>query len=93
MDAGHAGNWVRTFAAHRLGLPNLAIQLHAPDDARQAFQTFAGILGYLRQVGDPFTAGDLLDLGDGTNYTLRLPVESEWFLESPGPLFVLEPEA
>lgn len=93
MDAGHAGNWVRTFACHRLGLPNLAMKMTDPDHGRMAFQTFAGILGYLRQVGEAFTAGDLLDLGDGTKFTLRVPAETEWFLDSPGPLFVLEPEA
>ncbi len=91
MDAGHAGNWVRTFACHRLGLPNLAIELAAPEDARRAFQTFAGILGYVKQLGEAFAAGDLLDLGDGTKFTLRVPTDTEWFLDSPGMLFVLEP--
>lgn len=93
MDAKHDGHWARTFACHRLGLPNLAIRILSPDAARGAFQVFAGILGYLRQLGESFTAGDLLDLGDGTKYTLRTPREAEWFLDSPGTMFVLEPEA
>ncbi len=93
MDAGHAGSWVRTFACHCLGLPNLAIKLATPDDARRAFQTFAGILGYLRELGETFAAGEQLDLGDDTRFVLRVPTDTEWFLDSPGPLFVLEPEA
>lgn len=91
MDAQHDGKWVRSFANHRLGLPNLAMRLTTPDQGRQAFLTFAGLLGYLRQMNETFAAGELLDLGDGTKFTLREPTESEWFLDSPGTMFVLEP--
>jgi hypothetical protein len=39
---------------------------------------------------ETFTAGDEVDLGDGAKFTLREPTESEWFLDSEGPLLVLE---
>ena len=91
MDVGEPGRlWVRTFAAHHLGLPNLAYRT-APGEVRRAFELFAGMLGYLRRVGETFAAGDTIDLGDGNKLRLREPAEPEWFLESAGTMLVVEP--
>lgn len=91
MDAGDADRpWVRTFANHRLGLPNLARQLDGHHQTGETFQLFAGLLGYLRRMGETFTAGDTVDLGSGAKLHIREPAESEWFLESTGPLLVVE---
>ena len=94
MDAGDPGRpWVRTFANHRLGLPNLAYHLSGHPETSRAFKLFAGMLGYLRQMGETFAAGDALDLGDGTKLRLREPADHEWFLESEGTMLVVEPLA
>jgi hypothetical protein len=89
MDTGQPDRpWIRTFANHRLGLPNLARQVDHEQTA-ETFQLFAGMLGYLRTMQETFTAGDDIDLGDGGRFHLREPHESEWFLESEGPMLVL----
>ena len=91
MDAGDADRpWVRTFANHRLGLPNLARHLDGHHQTGETFQLFAGLLGYLRTMGETFTAGDTIDLGHGPKLRLREPAESEWFLESSGVMLVVE---
>ncbi|MCU0706380.1 MAG: hypothetical protein MUF18_20660 [Fimbriiglobus sp.] len=91
MDTGDAERpWVRTFANHRLNLPNLARQLSGHSQTGETFQLFAGMLGYLRTMGEAFTAGDTVDLGDGPKLQLREPREGEWWLDSPGPLLVVE---
>jgi hypothetical protein len=91
MDTGDADRpWIRTFANHRLGLPNLARQLDGHHQTAETFQLFAGMLGYLRQMGETFTPGDTVDLGTGPKLHLREPTESEWFLESSGVMLVVE---
>lgn len=90
MDAGDGGPWVRTFANHRLNLPNLARHLTGHDQTGATFQLFAGMLGYLRVMGETFTAGDTIDLGDGPKLHLRESTEAEWWLDSVGPLLVVE---
>ena len=93
MDAGDAERpWVRTFANHRLNLPNFARQLNSHGETAAAFQLFSGMLGYLRTMGETFTAGDVVDLGDGPKLRLREPLDSEWFLESTGSMLVIEVE-
>lgn len=91
MDIGDPDRpWVRTFANHRLGLPNLAYHLSGHPETSRAFQLFAGLLGYLRQTGEAFSDGDTLDLGDA-RMKLRTPADHEWYLESDGVMFVVEP--
>ena len=83
--------WVRTFANHRLGLPELAYRLDDHRETSRVFQLFAGMLGYLRQMGERFEPGDAVDLADGGKLRLRSPAEAEWFLESDGEMLVVEP--
>ena len=91
MTVGDAGIlWVRTFANHRLGLPDLAIRMADHGRTARTFQLFTGIAGYLLETGEALTAGESLDLGDGTTYTVRDPTEAEDFLTSPGAMLVLE---
>lgn len=92
MDAGDSQRlWVRTFANHRLGLPNLAYHTTAPGEVRRVFELFAGMLGYLKQMGETFTAGDTIDLGDGVKLRVREPADAEWYLDSDGPMLIVEP--
>ena len=90
LDVGDpARPWARTFANHRLGLPELAHQLAGHHETAQVFQLFAGLLGYLRSTGATFTPGDTIDLGDG-KLRLREPTEAEWYLDSLGTMLVVE---
>jgi hypothetical protein len=82
--------WVRTFAAHRLGLPDLGYRLSGHGETSRVFRLFAGLLGYLRQSGERFEPGDGIDLGGEGRLRLRAPAEPEWFLESEGTMLVLE---
>jgi hypothetical protein len=91
MDTGTPERpWIRTFANHRIALPNLARQLAGHEQTAETFQLFAGFLGYLRTMQETFTAGDEIDLGNGTKFRLREPADTEWFLESEGPMLVIE---
>lgn len=91
MDAGDPERpWVRTFANHRLGLPNLARHLGGHNETSHAFRLFAGMLGYLRQMGETFIAGDEIDLGGDGKLRMREPTESEWFLDSEDTMLVVE---
>lgn len=91
LDVGDATRpWVRTFANHRLGLPDLAYHLTGHAETSRVFKLFAGMLGYLRQTGETFEPGDMLDLGDA-KLRLRAPTEPEWYLESDGAMLVVEP--
>ena len=93
LDVGDAARpWARTFAAHRLGLPDLARHLPGHEATSDTFRLFSGLLGYLRQGGERFHPGDTLDLGD-TRLSLRAPGAKEWWLDSPGETLVVEPLA
>jgi hypothetical protein len=83
------GMWVRSFANHKLGLPNLAMKVTHPDEVRFAFELFAGILGYLRKMEESLVAGDTADLGE-RKVSFREPTEQEWYLESDGVMLVIE---
>ena len=91
MTVGDAGVlWARTFANHRLGLPDLAMRMSDHQQTARTFQLFTGIAGYLLEMNETLTPGESLDLGDGTTYAVREPTEAENFLISPGAVLVLE---
>lgn len=93
LDVGDpARPWARTFANARLGLPDLAYHLPSHADTGRVFQLFTGMLGYLKQTREEFTPGDTIDLGDGPKLRLRSPTEIEWYLDSDGPMLVVEPQ-
>jgi len=91
MTVGDAGVlWARSFANHRLGLPDLAMKMQDHSQTARTFQLFAGIAEYLLEMKETLTAGESLDLGDGTTYAVREPTDAEDFLTSPGTVLVLE---
>ncbi len=90
LTVGDAGVlWARTFANHRLGLPDLAIRMTDHQQTARFFQLFTGIAGYLLEMKETLTPGESLDLGDGTTYQVREPLDEEEFLTSPGLMLVL----
>jgi hypothetical protein len=87
---GEAGLWVRTVACHRLGLPDLAYRMGGPDAGERVFHLFAGVLGYLRQTGLAFEPGETVRVDEDTHLAVREPTLAEWWLDSPGRVWVLE---
>jgi hypothetical protein len=93
LDVGDPrGPWARTFASHRLGLPDLARHLAGFHETADTFKLFAGMLGYLTRTGERFEPGDTIDLAGEGKLRLREPTGDEWFLESDGTMLVVEPE-
>ena len=94
LDVGDVERpWVRTFANHRLNLPNLSMRLSSQGKTSAAFQLIAGLLGYLIEEDRSFAPGDSVDLGNGETVQFREPTELEWFLDSPGVMLVIERSA
>ena len=88
LDVGESMRpWVRTFACHRLRLPNLAYHLSSHAETSRIFQVFSALLGYLRETGSELHAGDELDFGEFRGY-VRTPHDAEWYLDKA--MFVLE---
>lgn len=81
--------WMRTFANPRLGLPNFAYHAAGHSEGQATFQLFTALAGYLLESGATFAAGESLRLDDAV-YTLRAPEASEWWLDGPGPMWVVE---
>jgi hypothetical protein len=84
------GLWIRTFANPRLGVPNLARWVPSHEFGEVTFQLFGAIAAYLRSTGLAFETGELIRIDDDQAYTLRDPQPEEWWLDSRGPLVVLE---
>lgn len=91
LDVGDGRPWARTFAAGRLGLPDLATHLAGYEETSRAFRLFTGLHGYLRESGETFEPGDRMNLGGGELLLLRAPTDAEWYLESAGTMLVVEP--
>jgi hypothetical protein len=85
-----AGVWMRTYAAHALGLPDLARRVRGHDYGRATFGLFTGIFGYLRETGLTLIPGEVVRVGEQTHLLPREPKASEWWLDSPGRVLVLD---
>lgn len=83
------GVWMRTFAGHRLGLPDLAYHAASHEEGQATFRLFAGLLGYLKETGLQFEAGESIRIDEDTVMSVREPTEAEWWLESAGTVWVL----
>ena len=91
LDTGDANRpWVRTFTNHRFGLPNFAAHLRGHHETSATFMQFAGILAYLEEQQTVIEPGDELDLGDGNRLVIRAPSDAEWWLDSPGVMYVIQ---
>jgi hypothetical protein len=85
---GTPGAWLRTYGHHLLGVPDLAM-LTTDEQAAATQDMFTDFLGYLLESGAKLAAGETVRFGD-TVMRLRVPTADEYFLENPGPLFVIE---
>jgi len=87
---GELGIWMRTYGCHVFALPDLAIRAEANNHGTATFNLFANMLAHLREGGQPFAPGDIIQT-TGWQMKLREAKPTEWFLESRGRLLVLEP--
>lgn len=84
------GVWMRTFAAHRLKLPELAVHAENHDEGQTTFHLFNSLLRYLKETGLTFENGELIRIDNDRVLKVREPQQPEWWLDSPGTLWVLE---
>ncbi|HEY1191051.1 MAG TPA: DUF4261 domain-containing protein [Gemmata sp.] len=87
---GQPGVWMRTYGAHRFGLPDLAIRAERHEFAKFAFELFGNALHYLRTSGHGFAVGHTMQVGDDLFLRLRARAPEEWYLESAGEMLVAE---
>ncbi len=85
------GVWMRTFACPRFNLPNLAIHSNDHSEGERNFHLLSGILGYLRETGLTFEPGERVRIDENLALMVRPPDQTEWWLDSEGTLWVLEP--
>jgi hypothetical protein len=83
--------WFRTFAAHRLGLPDLAIPGTGHDKFSTTFELFTSLLNYLRSTGLKFEPGETVRIDEDRYFTVRSPTPEEWWLDAAGEMLILEP--
>ena len=87
---GVNGTWMRTFGNHLLGLPDFAYLAPGHHEGQSTFDMFCNLLSYLRSSGATFAEGHTTQIGESSFLRFRAPVKSEYFLENPKPLLVLE---
>jgi hypothetical protein len=89
---GENGVWVRTFGCPAFSLPDLAIRPGPDDRGPEIFQLLNNILAHMREQGQLFLPGDVVQAGPGRALRVREPAAHEWFLDrTTGRLLVLEP--
>jgi len=82
------GVWMRTYGAHRFGLPDFATLAPGHEHGSETFEQFGSMLNYLRQSGKRFAVGDTMQVGDESFLKLRAPTPEEWFLDTEGEMLV-----
>jgi hypothetical protein len=87
---GEPGVWMRTYGAHRFGLPDLSLLAAGHEETPAAFELFGNLLGYLRTSGKQFIPGDTLRIADDAYLRLRARTPEEWYLESEGEMLVAD---
>jgi len=87
---GVKGVWMRTYGGQVMGLPDLATLAEGHHRGQAIFELFSNIYNYLRSSGTRFAAGHTMQVGADLFLRLRSPTSEEYFLDSPGELFVAE---
>jgi hypothetical protein len=81
---------MRTYGAHRFGLPDLARRAADHAETPFCFELFGNLLAYLRTSGKWFAPGDTIRIADDTYLRLRARTPGEWYLESEGEMLVAD---
>ncbi len=87
---GTPGVWMRTYGAHRFGLPDFAFHSPGHELGSVTFELFSNLLAYLRHSGKQFAPGDTMRVGDEVFMRMRARTPDEWYLESEGEMLVTE---
>lgn len=87
---GTPGVWMRTYGAHRFGLPDFAYLAPGHEHGSALFEIFGNMLAFLRRTGKHFAPGHSMQLGDDLYFRLRARSPEEWYLESDGTMLVAE---
>ena len=87
---GTDGVWMRSYGAHLLGLPDFAALAAGHHEGEKYFEVLGNILSYLQTSGAKLAAGHTMQIGPKEYFRVRQPSKEEYFLESPGTLFVAE---
>jgi hypothetical protein len=87
---GSSSVWMRTYGAHRFGLPDLATLSRGHNEGERTFTLFGNILNYLRDSGATMSPGHTMQAGPNTYLRCRAPYSDEPFLDGPGQTLVLE---
>jgi hypothetical protein len=83
--------WMRTHGGHLMGVPDLA-RLSENDKGNQTFNLLNAVLIHIRNSGHRPTDGGTVQLGPHVLVRFKLPGPRDFALESPGEIFVVEPE-
>ena len=83
--------WMRTYSAHRFGVPDLAVLAEGHHEGEKYLEIFNNILDYLRHSGATMSPGHTLQIEQESFLRFRSPREDEPFLESQGATLVVEP--
>lgn len=89
MDNGQ-GYWMRTYGAHRLGVPDLAAMAPSRDYSTQLFKSFSMMLQLLLSDQQSPQMRRTIRFASDLFLRLREPLETESFLRGPGEVLVLE---
>lgn len=87
---GEPGVWMRTYGAHRFGLPDLAYRAAGHNETPFCFELFGNLLSYLRTSGKHFAPDDTIRIADDAYLRLRARTTNEWYLESEGEMLVAD---
>ena len=86
-DLAKAVGLAERHVSRQLRLAYLAPGHH---EGQSTFDLFCNLLSYLRSSGATFAEGHTTQVGESSFLRFRAPVKSEYFLENPKPLLVLE---
>lgn len=86
------GVWMRSYGAHRFGLPDFAFRAPGHDHGTAVFQLFSALFAYLRDSGRQMAPGHTMQVGEDL-LQLRARAPQEWYLQSDGEMLVVEPIA
>lgn len=87
---GRPGVWMRTHGGDVLGLPELAFHAEGHHQGGATLEQFDTILSYLQRSGAQIAPGHTMEVAPGEILRFRAADPREDFLDSPGPLLVVE---
>ncbi len=87
---GVTGVWMRTYGAHHLGLPDLAVLAEGHFEGQRYATIFGNIFEYLLKSNAVLAAGHTMQIGEDDFLRCREPQPEEYFLESNGEMLAIE---